>query len=31
VFYIYMERVRNLGGKRRSRRSAAAAEAVLQS
>jgi HAE1 family hydrophobic/amphiphilic exporter-1 len=31
VFYIYMERVRSLGGKNRARRSAAAPEVVLQS
>ena len=31
VFYIYMERFRNLGGKRRGRRREPAAEAVLQS
>ena len=31
VFYIYMERFRNLGGKKRTRRPEAAAEVVLQS
>jgi len=30
VFYIYMERLRNLGGKMRSRRRKEAAELVLQ-
>jgi len=31
VFYIYMERVRSLGGKNRARRHDASAEVVLQS